>query len=393
MKKKILFLIIFAFLFSTFVFGEEGFRSVKREDLKLDEALSVESSVNYSRPQKILVAQVGPSHEYLLNDTKTWLRLFHYYNATRLNLPDIPFNYIVDRSGNIYEGLENAEGRAPYIDSEDGVVLIAYFSNSADITLPAQKAFQNLIENYSYKFGIEKIRVEPIDVFLENDDSVLLSQKASEGLFRVMFLEMIQKFEYSKESNLRFSGKVEDLKHEESVTSGEELKVEFVLKNTDSFPWYIDEGFLFLSTGDGEESPFAINQVWESFSKPLSLEPQVVLPGGEVEITFELDTEGVLPGKYESSFKFVMLPDINVVGSELEIDFEVEKGDRKVVQIRPTGTGALTVYSCPEYTCEMVAAAVSGERYLVIEEKERWYKISVDGVEGWVTIHYATPVD
>ncbi len=393
MKKKILFFIIFTFLFATFAFGEDSFRIIKREDLKLDESLNVESSINYSRPQKILVAQVKPPHEYLLNDTKTWIRLFHYYNATRLDLPDIPFNYIIDRSGNIYEGLENAEGRAPYIDSEDGVVLIAYFSNSADITLPAQKAFQNLIENYSYKFGIEKTKVEPIEIFLENEDSTLLSHRGSEGLFRVVFLEMIQKFEYSKESNLRFSGKVEDLKYEESVMSGEELKVEFVLKNTDSFPWYIDEGFLFLSTADGEESPFAINQVWDSFSKPLSLEPQVVLPGGEVEIAFKLGTEGVLPDKYESSFKFVMIPDIDVVGSEFEINFEVEKGDRKVVQIRATGTGALTVYKCPEYTCEMVAAAVSGERYLVLEEKERWYKISVDGVEGWVTIHYATPVD
>ncbi len=397
MLKKLSFLIIFWILFSSFLFSQDSFRAFQRKDLGLDESLTNNNLVSYSRPQKILLTQIKPTHEYLLNDSKAWIRLLHYYGTTRMGLPDIPFNYIVDRSGNVYEGLDNAEGRVPHLENEEGAILIGYLSNSMDLTIPAQEAFKNLIEIYSYKFGIDKTRIEPVEIFLAKEEAKdsprLLSYKPAEGLFKVSILEMIQKFKYSKESNLRFSGKIENVEYEKTVNSGENLKVSFVLQNKDSFPWYVDEGFVFLSTSDGKESAFAINKVWDSFTKPFSLGSQVVLPGDEVELSFEMGTDGVLPGKYKEGFKFVLLSDVAIEGTEFEIEFELKKGDRKVVQIKPTGTGALTVYSCPEYNCEMVAAAISGEKYLVLEEKGNWYKISVDGVEGYVTIHYATLVD
>jgi hypothetical protein len=397
MLRKIFFLIILLISFTGVLFSRDNFVVVSRNNLGLDDSLTNKEFVKYSRPQKILITRLNPAHEYLLNDTKAWIRLLHYYGTTRMGLPDIPFNYVVDRSGNIYEGLENAEGRVPYLENEDGAILLGYFSSSADLTMPAQEAFKNLVENYSYKFGIPKTKVEAVDVFLSqgNEENAprFLEYKSSEGLFQVNILEMAQKFKYSKESNLLFSGKVENLEYKKDVNSGDNLKVNFSLKNNDSFPWYVDEGLIFLSTADRKDSPFAINKVWDSFTRPLSLTSQVILPGSSVDLAFELSTDAVLPGKYEEKFKFVTLYNTDVKGTEFEVNFDINRGEKKVVQIRPTGTGALTVYGCPEYTCEMVAAAISGEKYLVLEEKGNWYKISVDGVEGYVTIHYATLVD
>ena len=397
MMRKIFFLIVIILSFSGILFARDSFVVVSRNDLGLDDSLTNKEFVKYSRPQKILITHLNPAHEYLLNDAKSWIRLLHYYGTTRMGLPDIPFNYVVDRSGNIYEGLENAEGRVPSVETGDGVILLGYLSGSADLTIPAQKAFKNLVENYSYKFGIPKTRIEPVDVFLnqasEEKAPRFLSYKSSEGLFQVNAFEMIQGFKYSKESNLKFTGKTENIKYEEVVKSGETLKVELSLKNNDSFPWYVDEGLVFLATADGKDSPFAINKVWDSFTRPLSLGSQILLPGANTNLSFELSTDSVLPGKYTEKFKFVTLYNSDVQGTEFELNFEVSRGDKKVVQIKTTGTGALTVYGCPEYTCEMVAAAISGEKYLVLEEKGSWYKISVDGVEGYVTIHYATLVD
>ena len=392
MKSFFLFLIISLFLFATFTFAEPNFTSTSRGNLNLDESLSSNVEVKYHRPQQILVLHVKPTRSYFLNDTESWLRLFHYYITTRLEFPDMPFNYVVDSSGNIYETIEGSQGRAAYIEGEEGTVVVAYFSESLNFSPSAQRGLRTLIENYSYKFGIPKERVKLAD-FIISQESSLPSYKLSEGFFQEEFLAMVEDFEYSESPNLRLSAEVRDLDYEDSVNLGERLKVSFLLKNTDTFSWYLDEGLVFLSTVDDQDSEFAINQEWESFSKPLTLESQTVLPGDEIEVSFELETMSVLPGQYSERFKFVVLPDLDVVGSEFEIEFEIQKGDRKIVQIRPTNTGALTVYDCPSHSCEMVAGAISGQRYVVLDEENSWYKISVDGVEGWVTIHYATVVD
>ncbi len=383
-------------MFTTFVFTQEAFTILKRKDLGFDESLTPSTEVSYSRPKQILVTHVVPKHENISGDFKSWLQFFHYYSLTRLRLPDLPFNYILDNEGNIYEGFENPENRIPYLDAGDGIVLIAYVSNSTDLTIKAKESFKDLVEKYSYKFGIQEEDLDVVEVFLEEADDekpALLSYKPTDGIFKSEFLRTAKKFKYSKEANLRFTGKVEELDYGKSVKSGETLQVKFSLKNTDTFPWFVDSNYIFLSTADGEESQFAVNQVWDSFSKPFALKSQSILPGESIELEFKLDTSGVVPDKYKADFKFVMLPDIDVQGTEFSVDFEIEKGERKVVEIRPTGTGALTVYECPKYSCAMVAGAKSGEKYLVLEEEELWYKISVDGVEGWVTIHYADLVD
>lgn len=392
MRKAFFFLIISFFLFSTFALAEVDLSFISRKNLKLDESLSSDIEVNHHRPRQILVYHIAPSQGYLANDTVGWMRLFHYYIITRLDFPDMPFNYVVDSSGRIYEAIEGSEGRASYIDGEEGSLIIAYLAESSDFTPSATRGLKNIIESYSHKFGIPKKNVYPVELII-TPDSELPTYQLSQGFFRENFLSMINNFEYSDSANLSLSGEIRNLNYERNIVLGETLEVSVLLRNKDTFPWYIDDGFVFLSTIDGEASDFRINQVWDSFSVPVSLDGKTVLPGEEIEVVFELGTEGSLPGNYEESFQFFTLPENRVRGTEFKIEFELDKGDRKIVQIRPTNTGALTVYGCPSYTCEMVAGAISGEKYLVLDEEDAWYKISVDGVEGWVTIHYATLVD
>ncbi len=396
MRKKFVVFLILLFCFCTTSLAQESTSIFPRKDLQIDNSLNNEEKIQFALPQKILVTQLKSGNQSLANDTESWLSLLHYYSITRLGLPDIPFNYVIDRSGNIYEGLEGAEGRFPAIDAEQGTILIGYFSDSSDLTLAAETAFKFLVENYSYKYGIPKEGVQAVEIYFappEEGQEHLLSYKSAENMFITKFSELLEKFTYSEKSNLKFSGTIEDLKYPSSVNIGEEFKVEFKLKNTDTFPWYIDESFLFLSTADGENSRFAINQVWDSFTKPFALKSQVVLPGQSVVLEYNLDTSSALPDQYKEDFFFVTVSGEPVEGTMFSLEFEILKGESKIVRIRPTGTGALTVYGCPEYTCEMVAAAISGERYIVLEERERWYEISVDGVRGWITVHYADLVD
>lgn len=396
MKSKLVFFLIFCLFFTTFALAEVGDITIKRKKLNFDEDLTPDTEMKYSRPKQILVAHIIPEHENILKDFKSWLQFFHYYSMTRLRLPDIPFNYIIDEQGNIYEGLENTENRSAFLDAGDGIVLIAYISSDLSMSERAKDSFKNLIEKYSYKFAIQQEDVDVVEVFLKESDensASLLSYKPTDNLFKNEFLNLVKRFKFYDEPNIRFSGSVEDLAYPNSVKSGDSLSVKFSLKNKDSFPWFVDSNEIFLSTVDGEESIFAANQLWDSFSKPFALKKQIILPDEFINLTLKLDTEGIVPGEYEADFKFVMLPDIDVKGSDFKVKFRIDKGNRKVVQIRRTGTGALTVYECPAYNCAMVAAAKSGEKYLVVDEQELWYKVIVEGVEGWVTIHYADLVD
>lgn len=384
MKKK-LFLTIVSLFLLPLLLAEAS--TVQRESLDLDESLTGEVETSFQSPNKIYIAQIEKP-KGLFSNTNEWIQLLHYYLATRLELADVPFHYVVDEFGGKYKILDSS--KAPYANIDAGTLVIAYVSESTEISNNARSAFRDLVESYSYDFGIEVEQIEPVKLSFEEG---VPEYEEADGVFNASVLRMIRDFEYSEEANIRFAGTIQDLEYDGKVPLGENLKVNFTLKNTDSFPWHIGEDFVFLSTADGEESIFAINQVWDSFSKPFALSDQAIPSGEGVELSFELQTEGILPDTYSEDFKFVMLPDIDVEGTEFTVSFEIDKGDAKIVEIARTNTGALTVYSCPEHTCEMVAGAISGERYVVIDEEESWYKIIVDGVEGWVTMHYANLID
>ena len=384
---------VFCF-FGAFVFARFDINS--RAEIGLDESISENIERNHRKPEKILVAQVEASNIHLANNTESWIRLSHYYAITRLGFADIPFSYIIDRHGQIYEVMDTTKGMIPYMDTGEGIVLVGYFSESSDISLSAQRALQNLMQDYSYKYGIPKSKVDAVELeMIEGDERspAVFSYSLSESLFAKHFTDITEDLRYFNRPNISYTANITDLNHEQEVEVGEKLEVNFKLKNMDDFVWYVDEGLVFLSTVDNVESPFFSNQVWDSFSKPFSLESQVVMPGEEIELSFELSTEFVLPDVYKEEFEFVMLPDNVVDGSQFSVEFEVLRGEVQIVEIHMTGAGAITVFECRQFTCPMAAIAPSGNRYVVLEEIDNWYLIHVDGVEGWVSHHYVDLIE
>lgn len=344
-------------------------------------------------PEKFLVSQITTDNTSLVYDTEAWLNLLNYYSITRLGFSEIPFNYIIDREGNIYEGVGTSH--KSYVDSSEGVVLVGYFSNSLDLTPGAKKSLRSLIEDYSYKYGISRHNVLFVDLGLVKNaeaESSMFSFTPSSSILRESFDEIIKNFRYSNEINLEFSGSISSLNYRRSVNVGDLLRVKVSLENKDDFAWYIDEGFLFLSTIDSVESKFAINQVWDSFSKPLSVKPQVVYIGDELETVFHLQTSYILPGKYTESFEFVIINNKAVKNSRFVLNFEVSRGDAKIIEIQRTGAGRLAVYECPQFTCTIMGSVFSGEQHVVLEKAGDWYKIHFDGVEGWVTAHHVNEI-
>ena len=59
--------------------------------------------------------------------------------------------------------------------------------------------------------------------------------------------------------------------------------------------------------------------------------------------------------------------------------------------IKQTGTGWLNVRSVPGLDGEILAKAIVGDAYTVLEESTSWVKIRVSSdVEGWVSSTYIT---
>ena len=61
---------------------------------------------------------------------------------------------------------------------------------------------------------------------------------------------------------------------------------------------------------------------------------------------------------------------------------------KKTVQILSTPTGTLNVRSGPNLSYSIVTKVKPGDKYTLLEEKTDWYKIDVNGNQGWISAQY-----
>src|SRR5690606_21438977 len=102
------------------------------------------------------------------------------------------------------------------------------------------------------------------------------------------------------------------------------VTVEFVNKN--DFAWFTDRDYIYISTQNGENSTFAVNGVWDSFSKPVSVSDKTVLPGETVKVSYDMQAL-LMPGSYSQKFNIVKLPNKVFGESDFEVSFTKDKGD------------------------------------------------------------------
>jgi len=81
-----------------------GLNIITREEQELDVSLANSSTIQYLQPTKIIISRVQTKSEDLASDSSKWVDALYYYSITRQGFADIPFNYLVDRNGKIYQG-------------------------------------------------------------------------------------------------------------------------------------------------------------------------------------------------------------------------------------------------------------------------------------------------
>jgi hypothetical protein len=361
-----------------------------RQEISIDESLSEEVEV-FSSPQKIYISQIKGFNSELSNDSKEWVQLLYYYSITRLNLNDIPYNYLIDQSGNIYEGARGGVGVNPGLEGGENVILIGIMDERSSLSPRTYSSLKEFVEELSYKYGIKEGNWDFIDLKLKSSEEGFsyLVPKQSKNPLKQSISVSFEDIEWSSKEHLDYKGSVVSVDYEKEVVIGNKLAVKVVVKNENDFAWFSSPNYIYISTKDSKESIHAINSEWGSFSKPTYIKSDVVKAGDTVEISFEMLAKSK-PGKYKESFYLMKSSDIVVDSSSFDVEFSIVKGSNNIIEMVSPDYGFVNIRECRWYSCEKVEVANEGDVFITTKKEEGWYEIVYgDNKRGWVYQKYA----
>jgi hypothetical protein len=243
-----------------FPLGIFAFSYYSVESQEFDTTLSDKTDTIYTNPTKIYITQVTTESEELSRDPATWVKAMYYYSITRLYLSDIPYTYLLDESGLIYQGTEGGIGANPQLKEVDGAVIIGYLSNNTSLTNRASDSLYEMVEDISSNWGISSLSI--VDLLINQQEGQLstISARESSGDFANSVREALVDWKGYEEENLEYKARIEEIEYEEEIPIGERLKVRIKMRNMNDFIWFTDKDPIYVSVKDGEESEFAINK-------------------------------------------------------------------------------------------------------------------------------------
>ncbi len=371
---------------SIFTYGVEV---TSRTDLSFDNALA-EEQILYTEPKKIYISQVHTNNEDLKNDTQAWIRSIYYYSITRLKLNDIPFNYLVDNSGNVYEVSKGGPGANPGLQNGENIVLIGILDSSSSITPRVASSLTELVETLSYKYGIKGGSWDFVNLKIAKEEgqrSYMLAESSKLPSMESITTAM-NSVRWSDQEHLEYKASIVDVTYANELVIGQQLDVKVTVKNENDFPWFADTKQIYISTLDGKDSIFAINSVWDSFSKPTHIQEKFVKPGDTVDISFKMLGKSK-PGEYTQSFILTKETGAVFESSEFDVTFNIVAGENKLVEVVSPEYGFVNIRECRWYSCEKVEVANHGDVFIMSKEEEGWYEIFYSGEsKGWVYQKY-----
>ena len=385
--KKIFATTIFTLIFLLSVFGAvNAYTVLPRDKGNVDENLSDQSNTVYAQPTKILISQIKTKADSLSTSPEDWFSMLYYYSITRLGFSDIPYNYVVDRQGTIYEGRDGGLGVVPESVSPEGAVVIGYLSNGVDLTLNSKQAMQELVGDLSYKYGIPRAAVKVVDLTmvggLEEKSVAKATYEESNDVFTLEVRENLLGVKFFSKENLDYRGEITELKYAKSIVAGSKLHVSLKLTNKNDFAWFTDRDFIYVSTVGNIESPFAVNKEWDSFSKPTHIEDKTILPGESVVLKFDMQAK-LQPGKHTVGFYISKTKGKIFAKTKFEVKFTIKKGKFDLVQVKDIEY--LNVRECPAGGCKQIGRIHGGEVYISLKKELGWYRIQYTEKEkGWV---------
>jgi hypothetical protein len=392
MKKTILFLTLLLTLALFKPTSALAFSYYSTQSQKFDTSLSDKSNTIYSNPVKIYITQVTTDSDILLRDPAKWVKTLYYYSITRLHFSDLPYTYLLDENGIIYQGKEGGVGANPELREVEGAVTIGYMSNNSILSNRATDSLNQMVEEISSNWGISQLSVVKLNINQEEGKLSTITAEEISGEFANSVLEVLSGWEGYEAENLEYRARIEEVVHEEQLEIGERLKVKVKFKNNNDFIWFTDRDPVYISVKDGKESSFAINQEWESFSKPVSVSDKNILPGESVEVEFELEAR-VLLGEATESFELLKFEGKPFEGSSFDVKFEISRGEKQLVEVSSPTYNFVNIRECRWSSCKILDSADDGTVFILLGEEEGWYQVQYGAdLVGWVSARYLVKI-
>lgn len=356
---------------------------------KYDTTLSEQDIVTYSNPTVIYISQVTTSSSTLAYNPTKWVKSLYYYCITRLKLANVPYTYLVDENGIIYQGNSNSIGANTGIKDTSGVVLIGYLSNKSSLTARAKSSLKEMIEKISYDWGISEIK--PVKLYITKNKDTLSTLTATQetGEFAQSITEALANWTGYTEEHLEYKAKIKSVNYTKEIQIGERAKITVEIENQNDFIWFTDKSPIYLAKKDGKDSEFAINGEWLSFSKPTAIMDKSVMPGETITLEFEME------GKYslgEVSETFVLTKEGGeaFTDTNFDITLNVIQGDLTLVQVASSQYGFANIRECASQNCKIIDSVENGALFILLEQNDSgWSKVKFgQNTEGWVVSRF-----
>lgn len=283
-------------------------------------------------------------------DASERVKLLQFYSEEVLKLNGLPFCFLVDSEGKIFEGLgvqsfnfANFQIPESQIVFEKGECPVALLLDSNEtLKLPANKAL------------------------------TYISQKLLTG-------------ENYAAKNLTQLTPIE-------LSVGEKRELSLKIQNVGKNAWLKNE-IIFRPLPLEKETTVYDSESWLSFSTVGELSQELVLPGETTKLQFSLQAP-YYPSEFEQKFALVRKTNSALIfGSEITLKIIVRGEGLPAVEIQKTPTGFLNVREDPSLDAELKGVVFPGEKYLLLEEVSGWYKIRLrDDSWGWIYSVYAKKI-
>lgn len=357
-------------------------------DQNFDLSISDQTNTIYKTPNIIYISQVTTDSPSLEDNPSLWVKTLYYYSITRLHFADIPYNYLVDSNGQIYEGRSGGIGANPELVNGEGSVLIGYISNNPILSNRASTSIYALVDNIASNYGVQSISVVDLKIIQKEGQLTKLQVAESSGDFKQSVIDTFEGWVGYTSEKLSYKAEIEEVTYEKEVEIGSKLHVTVKVKNMNTFTWLTDKYPIYISTSENQDSGFAINGVWDSFSKPTHIENKAIKPGESTTLEFDLYAR-IAPG--EATQTFVLEKNANSIfdNSVFEVKFSVVKGTKTLVQVSSSEYGFANIRTCQWYSCQIIDSVDNGVVFVLLEEENGWMKIQYtqDSV-GWVFSRY-----
>jgi len=357
-------------------------------DQKFDETISDQTQTKYVTPTTIYITQITTSSSELQKNASLWVKALYYYSVTRLHFADIPYNYLIDTNGVVYEGRSGGVGANPELKDAQGSILIGYLSNDSVLTNRASSSVRSLVDSLASTWGISNLSVAKFSIVQQEGQLTKLVPGEFNGEFKQSVLDTFSGWTGYTSEKLQYKAKIEEVTYNKEVTIGSKLHVTVKVKNLNDFTWLTDKNPIYISAKDVKQSRFAINGIWDSFTKPTHISDTAIKAGETATFEFDMFAQ-VAPGEVSEKFQIQKFDNQPFADTEFEVKFSVVKGDKTLVQVASSEYGFANIRECQWYSCKIIDTVDNGVVYILLAEENGWMKIQyTENTVGWVFSRY-----